>query len=229
MLSNTGGSDNTASGDSSLLSNTTGSSNTAIGSLALRNNVNGTFNIAIGANSGVSLGSTNLTNTISIGNHGWLTGGSNQAIIGNTSTFLIGGNQNWSNISDARGKKGIEEDVKGLEFIMRLRPVTYFTNVDEMMRISGSQPMENFPGKYDIEKIRQTGFLAQEVEKAAIESRFDFDGVKKIKFANEVYALSYSSFVVPLVKAVQEQKQMIDDLQKRIELLEKKIELISNK
>jgi trimeric autotransporter adhesin len=66
---------------------------------------------------------------------------------------------------------------------------------------------------------------------------FNFSGVDAPKNENDVYSLRYSEFVVPLVKAVQEQQQQIDtlkkendlskqiisDLQKRIADLEKRI------
>ena len=79
--------------------------------------------------------------------------------------------------------------------------------------------MQDYPGKYDIEKIKFSGFLAQEVEQAARESGYDFCGVTKPASEQDLYTLSYESFVVPLVKAVQEQQVIIDDLKKQIELL----------
>ena len=59
---------------------------------------------------------------------------------------------------------------------------------------------------------RQTGFIAQEVEAAARETGYDFDGVNPPKNPSDNYSLSYASFVVPLVKAVQEQQQQIEAL-----------------
>lgn len=57
-----------------------------------------------------------------------------------------------------------------------------------------------------------SGFVAQEVEKAAQRLGYDFSGVDAPKNEKDVYALRYSDFVVPLVKAVQEQQQQITDL-----------------
>ena len=65
--------------------------------------------------------------------------------------------------------------------------------------------------------IRRTGFIAQEVEKAAKMTGYDFDGLKAPKTEKEYYSLSYSSFVVPLVKAVQEQQEMIRKQDQKIE------------
>jgi predicted RNase H-like nuclease (RuvC/YqgF family) len=63
--------------------------------------------------------------------------------------------------------------------------------------------------------IRRTGFIAQEVEKAAAAAGYDFSGIIKPQSEQDHYSLSYESFVVPLVKAMQEQQKMIDDLEKR--------------
>ena len=51
------------------------------------------------------------------------------------------------------------------------------------------------------EKIIFSGFVAQEVEKAAKEVNYDFSGVDKPGRENGLYGLSYAEFVVPLVKA----------------------------
>jgi trimeric autotransporter adhesin len=55
-------------------------------------------------------------------------------------------------------------------------------------------------------KMLQTGFIAQEVEVAAKSVGFDFSGVDAPKNENDFYGLRYAEFVVPLVKAVQEQQ-----------------------
>ena len=89
--------------------------------------------------------------------------------------------------------------VSGIDFIMKLRPVTYQFNL----------PVENDQTIY-------SGFIAQEVEKAAAAAGFPFSGVDKPKNASDPYGLRYSDFVVPLVKAIQEQQKMIEQLQKEI-------------
>jgi len=71
--------------------------------------------------------------------------------------------------------------------------------------------------------IRQTGFIAQEVEQAAKELGFDFSGVDIPENENNHYGLRYSQFVVPLVKAAQEQQKMIIKLQHEIEELKSSI------
>ena len=66
--------------------------------------------------------------------------------------------------------------------------------------------------------------MAQEVEQAAKDLGFEFSGVDKPKdAAQQTYALRYSAFVVPLVKAVQEQQSEIEMLKKELEELKKLI------
>jgi trimeric autotransporter adhesin len=74
----------------------------------------------------------------------------------------------------------------------------------------------------DQEAIRYTGFIAQEVEKVANETGFDFSGVDEPKNDQDLYGLRYAEFVVPLVKAVQEQQAIIERLEKRIAELERR-------
>ena len=77
-------------------------------------------------------------------------------------------------------------------------------------------------------KRKESGFLAQEVEQAALATAYDFSGMTVPEDSNVLYTLSYEVFVVPLVKGMQEQQVMIEelksvnrDLLKRIEALEK--------
>src|SRR5204863_6379656 len=77
------------------------------------------------------------------------------------------------------------------------------------------------------EQTIYTGFIAQDVEKAAKELNYDFSGVDAAKNEHDLYGLRYASFVVPLVKAVQELSKMndekdevINDLKTRVEKLE---------
>ena len=60
------------------------------------------------------------------------------------------------------------------------------------------------PARQIQQQIVYTGFIAQDVEKAAKELHYDFSGVDAAKNDKDLYGLRYSEFVVPLVKAVQE-------------------------
>lgn len=137
----------------------------------------------------------------------------NHINIGNTSVTWLGSQTGFFNYSDERIKNNIQENVPGLNFINRLRPVTYNLNIhrqNEMLYADKTGGSE-WAGKYDIEQIRQTGFIAQEVEKAAGEICFSFNGLYKPAAANGLYSLNYSQFVVPLVKAVQEQQAIFEN------------------
>jgi hypothetical protein len=210
---------NTALGDEAGYLTTYANGNTAIGAASLYNNTTGTYNTALGYSSGTS---GQRDHTISIGNDTYLNAASNQAFFGGSGTVWNGGNVAWSTYSDARIKRNIQDDVKGLDFITRLHPVTYYRNSKAMLDITGNKDCKDYEGKYDIEKIKFSGFLAQEVEKAAKESGYDFSGFTAPKNDKDLYTLSYEQFVVPLVKAVQEQQQTIEQLKKRIADLEKK-------
>lgn len=206
-----------------LNNNTTGSYNTACGTQSLATINGGSENTAVGYLSGTLWTSPNLNNTIGIGNNSHLIGTSNQAFIGNLSTSWNGGNVTWSTYSDARVKTTVQEDVKGLDFITRLRPVTYHRSIKAMTAITGNKETVDYPEKYDIEKIKFSGFLAQDVEKAAREANYDFSGITIPKNSKELYTLSYEQFVVPLVKAVQEQQDIIKNLTKKNEDQDRKI------
>ena len=77
--------------------------------------------------------------------------------------------------------------------------------------------------------MRRTGFIAQEVETAAVTTGYDFSGLVKPKTSNDHYSLSYEAFVVPLVKAVQEQQEMIRVLTEEVKTLKAQIAEMRNK
>jgi trimeric autotransporter adhesin len=219
LFNNVGGTFNTAIGPNAMYANMSGTDNLALGDNALYANVSGNFNISLGSFSGTHPSTPNLYNTVSIGNDGILNAYQNQAFIGNLSTLFIGGKVTWSTFSDSRIKKNVKENVKGLDFIMRLRPVTYLISNKAITSITGNRETPDYPGKYECESIRYTGFIAQEVEMAAKDSDYDFSGYSAPKNQWSLYTLSYEQFVVPLVKAVQEQQQEIDLLKAENSLL----------
>jgi hypothetical protein len=204
LYSNTNGSNNTASGLAALYANTTGNFNTAFGYGALRYNTTGSYNTAVGDSAGTS--TSNLSNTTALG-YKAITTASNQVRVGNSSVTSIGGKVGWSTLSDGRYKKNISEDVPGLSFITKLKPVTYTLDIAAIDKASGiteQRTPEEARAKAAAAKEKHTGFVAQEVEKAATELNYDFGGVDKPKNDKDLYGLRYAEFVVPLVKAVQE-------------------------
>ena len=226
---NTTGNDNTALGFQALLGNTTGSANTALGRWAYQTNLNYSNSTALGAN-------TNIT-------------ASNQVRLGNNAVSSIGGQVGWTTLSDARFKTENATKVPGIDFIKKLRPVTYYVDHEAMnafieahhkgsgLRTKDEKTTSMGKSDYKPEYIKtlESGFMAQEVEQAAKELGYEFNGVDAPKNDNDYYGLRYGQFVVPLVKAVQElnekleQKQaendqlkaMLLELEKRIAKLEK--------
>lgn len=140
-----------------------------------------------------------------------------QARIGNSFTTSIGGYAGWTNVSDGRFKQNVQENVPGLDFITNLRPVTYQLDIDalhQFLDISEEGRDRYEESKNSKESIVQTGFIAQEVEQLASDLGFSFSGVDEPKNERDHYGLRYAEFVVPLVKAVQEQQEQIESLQK---------------
>ena len=195
--------------------------------------------VAIGNSS-----SATAQNSMALGN-GASVSTANYISIGNTSIQAIRGQVNFTTYSDGRFKRNIHSNVHGLDFITKLKPVTYTWDVHALNNYTQSN--NDFHAQIasyneaeekaieEKEKIRYTGFIAQQVEDAAEKSGYDFSGVLKPKTANDIYSLSYAEFVVPLVKATQElndkneqltqqltaQQEVIKQLMQRIEKLEK--------
>lgn len=229
MYKNTVGDSNTVNGTLALYNNTVGNENVADGFRALYFNVNGSYNTAIGSLAGGILGA-NPSNFTAIGyDAGKVSSVSNRMELGNSSVNWIGGQVGWSTYSDERIKEDINADVPGLSFITRLRPVSYRLNIHTQNALCGIFNTKEWEGKYDIEKEIQTGFIAQEVEQAASELGFKFSGVSAPKEPGKLYSLQYAAFVVPLVKAVQEQQHLIEKQQQQINALIKQVELLTTK
>jgi hypothetical protein len=202
--------------------NSSGYYNQGVGYYAGFQNGTGYYNSSLGYYNGPN--ASGLDNTTALGSSTRTTA-SDQVRIGNASVTSIGGSVGWTNLSDARFKRNIESNVVGLDFILKLQPVTYNLDVRKMYAFVGMDTdTMKWSSKYDQEKIRYSGFLAQDVEKAAKEVGYDFSGVDKPKNENDTYGLRYGEFVVPMIKAMQEQQQQIEDLKKQIEELKKLIE-----
>ncbi len=227
-LKNTTGSYNVGMGTRALYHNTSGEANAAFGPNALFYNTTGNNNTAVGSWAGPQSGSTSLTNTTAIGN-GTTVSASNTIHIGNDSIIEIAGHVGWSTYSDKRFKKDIKTDVPGLDFIMKLQPVTYHWDLEKLQKFKGTANgiNNNSKTKKALAKqvsIKYTGFLAQDVEKAAKEIGYDFSGVVHPPNDKSIYSIRYAEFVVPLVKAVQEQQKTITIQQQTIKLLRQELE-----
>jgi len=214
-LYNCVGERNSAGGYMAMMNNTTGYRNTGFGGYALSINTTGYGNTALGYDASVSSG--NLHNATAIG-YASRVSTNNTVTIGNINVLTANVNVDWTITSDGRFKRDIHEDVHGLDFITKLRPITYHWDMhkmgDEVYGRGNDTTM--WEGKYDIERVKWTGFIAQEVERAAKECGYDFSGVDN---GGKIMGLRYAQFVVPLVKAVQEQQEQIERQGDEIERL----------
>jgi hypothetical protein len=222
---NHNGWNNTATGDGALKHNVNGKYNTATGNQALSLNMDGDYNTAVGHISGPTI--NNLTNTGAFGNNARVTA-SNTIRIGNDNITQIGGIVGWSNLSDGRFKRNITINVPGLEFVMKLRPVIFNWDLESLNQFQGidkediNENPEMLEAHREKGKKMYTGLIAQEVEQAAEEIGYDFSGIIKPGNEKSTYNLAYAEFVMPLIKAIQEQQQMIEELQQEIENLKNK-------
>ena len=230
LYSNTTAHRNTAVGNNSMYSMTTGIENTGLGQGALRFTTTGNNNTAVGFESGLNgnhsqctyVGSsinisTNRTNVAVLG-YGvinTLCTANNQILLGNTAITQIRSQvTSITAYSDRRFKTNVSHNVKGLDFISRLKPVTYNENPELLHQIWGTpDSILSKMDHTDIKSKRFIGFLAQDVEQAANECGFVFPGIDVPKNEKEVYSLRYVDFIMPIVKSIQEQQILIEQLQ----------------
>jgi hypothetical protein len=250
-LSNNQGSSNIAIGYNSLTTNSTGTRNNAIGTSSgklvtdgVDNNIfgyramyvmtSGDRNISIGNDSSYALsdGNDNLVIGYQAGYE--ITTGDNNLVIGNNAgrstangglgeittadnIISLGNNTHtssvikvdWTVTSDKRDKTDFKNIPYGLDFLNKLNPLSYKFRVDR------SSQETSGPERY--------GFLAQEI--------LELEGENPVIINNddkENLKYNQSSLVPVLVKAVQEQQEMIDSLKKTIEDQNKRFEKIES-
>ena len=248
LEANTSGNYNTASGFTSMNLNSSGSGNTAWGADALFSG-NSSYNTAMGYFSlfqgGVGyctglgtfsdLGTSSLSNAMALG-YGAIANASNKCRIGNASMGITECQLGVYTVSDGRFKNKISEsDVKGLAFIKLLRPAVYNFDTRDFTEFLTKNMPDSLKKNYMYQNFdvssaaRQTGFIAQEAEKAAQQAGFDFNGIHAPVDENDNYSVNYSQFVVPLVKGMQEQQPLIEEQQKELADLLKRMEVLEAK
>ena len=239
LLSNAAGCGNTAVGLNGLFSNSTGSNNTALGHAVLTANVSGINNTgvgqgalqnAIGSNNTALGQSADLTkeegnNCTAIG-AGASTGNNSGCVqVGNSQILSVGGQLAWSSRSDKRIKTVVSGNVPGLDFVKRLKPVSYrfnLTKQDSIMGTAADSSAAAIVGRKQAEAIVHTGFLAQDVEETLKALGYISDVVVKPQSSKDLYSLAYELLTVPLVKAVQEQQKELEKQQAVTAALQKR-------
>ena len=157
------------------------------------------------------------TNQIVIGNN--CNGAADNAVhIGNNTNHIAApfnsGDGSWSYTSDRRQKKDIEDDILGLDFIKDLKTRTYkhkspseFPKAWKAYDADDKEPMGG-------DKIIH-GFIAQEVKEALDKADVGtFQGWDEGKDGRQ--RLSLGSFVMPLIKAVQELSVQVEELKSKL-------------
>ena len=206
----------------------------------------GQYSTMLGANTRPS--ANNDENSIAVGYD--VTGhGANTAVIGNSSVTQIDPSSDRgcnlgqvsfefdavhcvsvTEVSDERLKEQIEDTTLGVDFIKRLRPVSYKFKDRAAEYETGTQTIRNENGEEVEEPVqilkqpalthtrKHQGLIAQEVKQVLDDigmDSADFGGYVdgNISGNGDRYALRYQQFISPLIKAVQE-------LTARIEVLE---------
>ena len=218
---------NVAIGDESLNYTEVCDYNTAVGYRALTYLDIGDNNTAIGYDAGPYIGNgQTIINSTAIGATAPITA-SNQVRIGNWFVTSIGGEVGWTTISDGRFKNNVKENVLGLDFILKLRPVTYQVDKDGLQQFLGVKNQKQKEGREMIISI-ESGFIAQEVETTVQELGFEFSGIDAPKNDKDYYGLRYGQFVVPLVKGMQEQQKQIETIKAENAELKVRLEKLEN-
>ena len=235
-LSQNKGTGNTAMGERALAGNINGTYNVGVGMEAIFYGAGSSGNAALGYralwstqvytnNTGLgsftSLGTLLTSNATAVGANA-IVNTNNKVRLGSTTVTKVEGPVAYT-VSDGRFKTDVrEDDVKGLAFIQKLRPVVYHFDTRAFTEHLTAEMPDSMRQHYLAEDfapstaIRQSGFIAQEVEAAAKAVGYDFNGVSAPTHKGDNYSLAYGQFVVPLVKAVQEQQTLIEKQQAQI-------------
>lgn len=154
-------------------------------------------------------------------------------------TYMNSAGSSWTSASDIRDKTDIQTIDHALDFIKKLKPITYVMNDREryLIRDKDDNPIldENGKQQYDVEAHergdkkkhrRFAGLSAQDTYQAMLDCYNNDTNYAQIvdnnKFDHpddeylEQYSMSYERLVPFLIKAVQEQQAQIDALKNKI-------------
>ncbi len=204
--------------NSLMVGATTNADNTAIGYGTLDKNTTGVSNTAVGYDALCNL--TTYANCTGLGYNSQVTG-SNQIQLGD-SAVTVYAQKALVTRSDARDKLDIEDSPLGLNFILKLRPRKYRMNSREAYFEKDKE--RDFTAPNDGSKARKRphyGLVAQEVKEVMNELGVDFAGYldSKMDGGEDVLSLGYTEFIAPMIKAMQQQQAIIEQLQKEVEAL----------
>ena len=195
---------------------TSGTENLAIGFRALRNNTSGIRNIALGS---CALNSSNADWRIGIGRNadpsatcGHIAWGSAS---NNTCNCVFG---SWSYGSDGRDKTNVQDlrPSLGLEFIKKLRPVSYvWDNRDQYVQKCSFEYGQK-DGTLAGER-KHYGIIAQELKQTLEELSENFEALLYDE-EKDAYRMQYATLIAPLTKAIQELDKRTQELKVKVGL-----------
>jgi hypothetical protein len=197
---NTGGRNIAIGSSSQAYLSGNSASNVAVGAEALKNNTTGIQNTALGDQAAITMDGFDHTTSI-----GYLAtpDASNQVVLGNitgTSPVVtsLKARVALTVASDIRDKTDVEDTSLGLDFINQIRPVDY--------RLKARDSSDSDP------RLRH-GVIAQEILQL-VESGSNFGGVDSTNL--EHLAVTYTEFIAPCIKAIQELSAEVDRLKAMI-------------
>lgn len=209
-----------------MTNNITGANNTALGAFSAENgnHSNSTFlgyriNILTDRNNVTAIGANIADGQIT---------GDGQMALGNTGiSQILAVPSGFTSYSDARFKMNVANDVKGLDFITRLNPVSYNIDPAQLHLIWGTTEDELLEIDHSAHQNRRyIGLLAQDVEIAASSTGYVFPGLEIPSDSHQAYRLRYTDLIMPLIQSVKEQQLQIDSQSATIQSLEDKLLLL---
>jgi hypothetical protein len=200
---------------------TTGANNVCVGTDAgLYNQSITTASNVVCIGAGTHPSGSTISNQIVIGTDGMTGQAASHVTIGSTGGKIYNNftsNATWTQTSDERLKKDIQDDSLGLNFVNRLRPVTFKwkakAEIEDQTLVNPQQQEK------DLETVIH-GLIAQEVKQA-----MDDEGTSTFNGWNSgsndtLQGVSREMFITPLIKAVQELSAKNDALEARLTALE---------
>ena len=175
----------------------------------------GANNVFIGTN--VRGAADDTDNQIAIG-YGFSCPGGNDFAFGKASNVVsndFNADADWSRSSDVRLKRNIQDLSLGLEFINDIRPVSF------QWKPSNEVPKEmkaeyNEENQKNLDYINH-GFIAQEVKESIDKHNApNFGAWHMDESDNETQRVKKNMFIMPLIKAVQELSDKVEELKKKV-------------
>ena len=221
--------------------NSTGGENVLVGYSA---KAYGNRIVCIGYNTSAGTTDTPLSNQTRL-NCGSYTSSGRALLLGayTAFTYMNAAGASWTSASDIRDKTDVAAIDHALDFIKKLRPITYVMNnrEDYLIRDENGSPIldENGKQQYDVAEHQKgtkkkhrrfAGLSAQATYQAMLECYDNNDNYAQIVDDNKYdhpndeyiqqYCMSYERLVPFLIKAMQEQQAKIEELENKIKNLE---------